>query len=256
MLVGVSRSSVRYELLPESEANRALKERIRELASRYKRYGYRRITALLRRSGILVNKKRVHRIWKLEKLQVPVRRRKRRRKEQVCEVVNRAEYRNHVWSWDFVEDSTETGKKIRFLTIVDEYTRECQMIRAERSFGANEVIESLQWLFATRGLPRYIRSDNGSEFIANALKEWLDKVGCGTIYIEPGSPWENPYIESFNGKFRDECLNMHVFRNVEEAQEVVERWRAEYNSQRPHSALGYMTPEKFANSAAALGQQG
>ncbi len=244
-LVVVGRSTVRYELRPESGEERDLRDRIKELARKRKRYGYRRIHALLRREGLEVNKKRVHRIWKAEGLQLPRRRRMRRRGPK-GEVVRRALYRDHVWSWDFVEDSTETGGKIRFLTLVDEYTREGLAIRAERSLGAEEVVEVLEWLFLTRGTPAYIRSDNGPEFVARKVRLWLEERGCEAIYIEPGSPWENPFIESFNGSFRDECLNVHVFGSVREAQEIAEAWRKEYNEERPHSSLGYMTPVEFA----------
>jgi len=245
-LVGVGRSTFRYEPEGETEEDVQLKGRIRELAHRHKRYGCRRITALLRREGWEVNKKRVHRIWKEEGLQVPRRRPRKRRQGPKGEVVRKAQYKDHVWSYDFVEDSTEGGKKLRFLTVVDEFTRECLAIEIGLSFGAREVIECLEWLYLTRGVPGYIRSDNGPELVAKAVQEWLEEKGCRTIYIEPGSPWENPYIESFNGKFRDECLNMEVFSNVLGAQVVVQEWRKEYNEFRPHSALGNLTPAEFA----------
>ena len=244
-VVGVSRSTVRYEPVPEPEANVELRKRIKTLARRRKRFGYRRIHAILVREGWRVNRKRVHRIWKEEGLQVP-RKRRRRRRGPKGEVVRKAFYKDHVWSWDFVEDSTERGGKIRFLTMVDEHTRESLMIRAGRSLGAEEVVDVLEWLFLTRGVPGYIRSDNGSEFIAKKVQRWLEENGVGTIYIEPGSPWENPFIESFNGSFRDECLNMCVFGSVEEAQEIAEAWRKDYNKERPHSSLGYLTPAEFA----------
>ena len=233
-VVGVSRSTVRYEPVPEPEANRELRKRMKTLARKRKRFGYRRIHAILVREGRRVNRKRVHRLWKEEGLQVP-RKRRRRRKGPKGEVVRKALYKDHVWSWDFIEDSTETGGKIRFLTIVDEYTRESLMIRSGRSLGAEEVTEALEWLFLIRGVPGYIRSDNGPEFIAKKVQQRLERNGCGTIYIEPGSPWENPFIESFNGSFRDECLNMQVFGTVEEAQRIAEVWGKEYNEERPHS---------------------
>lgn len=248
-LVGVSRSTFRYEPEGETEEEAILRRRIRELAHRHKRYGCRRITVLLRREGWEVNKKRVHRIWKGEGLQIPRRRPRKRRQGPKGEVVRKAQYKDHVWSYDFVEDSTEGGRKLRFLTVVDEYTRECLAIEVGLSFGAKEVIECLEWLYLTRGVPKYIRSDNGPELVAKALQKWLGEKGCKTIYIKPGSPWENPYIESFNGKFRDECLNMEVFRNVREAQVVVQEWRKEYNEFRPHSALGNLTPAEFSASS-------
>jgi len=243
--VGVSRSTVRYAPVPEPEANRELRKRMKTLAEKRKRFGYRRIHAILVREGRRVNRKRVHRLWKKEGLQVP-RKRRRRRRGPKGEVVRKALYKDHVWSWDFVEDGTERGGKTRFLTMVDEYTRESLMIRAGRSLGAEEVVEVLEWLFLTRGVPGYIRSDNGSEFIAKKVQRWLEENGVRTIYIEPGSPWENPFIESFNGSFRDECLNMCVFGSVEEAQEIAEAWRKDYNEERPHSSLGYLTPAEFA----------
>jgi len=246
-LVGIGRSTFRYEPEGETEEEAILRRRIRELAHRHKRYGCRRITVLLRREGWEVNKKRVHRIWKGEGLQIPRRRPGKRRKGPKGEVVRKAQYRDHVWSYDFVEDSTEGGRKLRFLTVVDEYTRECLAIEVGLSFGAREVIECLEWLYLTRGVPEYIRSDNGPELVAKALQKWLEEKGCKTIYIKPGSPWENPYIESFNGKFRDECLNMEVFRKVRGAQVVVQEWRKEYNEFRPHSALGNLTPAEFAS---------
>jgi len=160
--------------------------------------------------------------------------------------VNKAEYPNHVWSYDFVEDRTEGGGKLRILVIIDEYTRECLAIRVKPSIPASAVIEVLEWLFLTRGVPKYIRSDNGPEFISKAVCQWLESSGCQTIFINPGSPWENGYIESFNDKLRDECLNREIFRNGKEAQVIVEAFRQEYNNYRPHSSLGYLTPAEFA----------
>jgi len=244
-LVGVSRSVARYEP-QEREGEADLRSRIRELSRRHKRYGYRFVTELLRREGQIVNHKRVYRLWKEEGLALPRKRPKRRRAGETVEVVNKATYRDHVWTYDFVEDRTDKGNKLRMLNVMDEYTRECLAIRVERSIDSFKVRDTLNWLFLTRGVPAHIRSDNGPEFIAKTLKDWLAESGCKTIYIEPGSPWENPYIESFNGKFRDECLNREIFTTAREAQEVVERWRREYNEFRPHSSLGYMTPSEFS----------
>jgi len=247
-LVGISRSTVRYTPRPRP-GDEDLRKRIRELARRNKRYGYRRIGALLRREGWRVNIKRVHRIWKQEGLGLRRRRPKRRRCGPSAGIVCKAERRNHVWTYDFLEDRTERGGRLRMLVILDEYTRESLRIRVEKSIPSRAVIEELRWLFRTRGAPDYLRSDNGPEFVAKAVQEWLQKAGCRTLYIQPGSPWENPYIESFNGKFRDECLNREVFRNGREAQMVVETWRKEYNECRPHSALGYLTPSEFGRVA-------
>jgi len=161
-------------------------------------------------------------------------------------IVNKAEYPNHVWSYDFVEDRTERGGKLRILVIIDEYIRECLAIRVKPSIPALAVIEVLEWLFLTRGVPKYIRSDNGPEFVSRAVCQWLENSGCQTLFIKPGSPWENGYIESFNDKLRDECLNREIFRNGKEAQAIVEAFRQEYNNYRPHSSLGYLTPAEFA----------
>jgi len=247
-LVGIARSTARYAPEPESEEEKELRARIQGLAHRHKRYGYLRITELLRRENTAVNEKHVHRIWKEEGLQVPRRKARKRFRGPKGEVLCRAAHKDHVWSYDIIEDRTVYGGKIRFLTVVDEYTRECLAIRAGRSIGAKDVLDVLDWLFMTRGVPGHIRSDNGPEFIAKAVRGWLEGKS-DTIYIEPGSPWENPYIESFNGKFRDECLNMNLFMSVRDGEEIAEAWRQEYNRYRPHSALGYETPAAFAARA-------
>lgn len=244
-LVGISRSTARYCQrvgLDESK----LRDEIRKLAEKHKTYGYRFITALLCREGWEVNHKRVYRIWKEEGLQLPRKKKKRRRVGPKGEVVNKATHPNHVWSYDFVEDRTEFGVKIRVLNIIDEYTRESLFQRAERSLPAAKVIDTLDWLFQIHGAPEYIRSDNGPEFVAGKVQDWLEKQNCKTMYIEPGSPWENAYIESFNGTFRRECLDRNLFRNLKEAQGMIEKWRIKYNEERPHSSLGYKTPKEFA----------
>jgi len=244
-VVGLSRSLVRY-IARRSKDEAALIKEIHKLAIRHSRYGYRRITVLLKREGFKVNKKRVHRIWKSEGLSLPQRRPRRRKRGVTGGIVNKAEYPNHVWSYDFVEDRTERGGKLRILVIIDEYTRECLAIKIKPSIPASVVIEVLEWLFLTRGAPKYLRSDNGPEFVSKALCQWLKEVGCSTLFIKPGSPWENGYIESFNDKLRGECLNREIFRNGREAQVIVEAFRQEYNNYRPHSALGYLTPTEFA----------
>jgi putative transposase len=248
-LVRVTRSSARYRsrIKPEEVELRA---QIRQLANRHQTYGCPRITALLPREGSPVNHKRVHRLWKLEGLQLPRRKPRKQWRGPKREVVNRAEHYNHVWSYDFLEDRTESGSKLRILTVLDEYTRECLEIRVERSIAATKGIDTLEWLGLVRGLPDYIRSDNGPEFVAKAIQQWLKDNHCQTIYIEPGSPWENPYIESFNGKLRAECLDRYAFANGPEAQEITTGWKEEYNRYRPHSSLGYQTPEEFAASVA------
>jgi transposase InsO family protein len=222
----------------------ALRGQIIALASRYGRYGYRRITALLRRDGWAVNHKRVQRIWRQEGLRVPQKQPKRGRlwfNDGSC-VRLRAEHPNHVWSYDFVADRTHDGRALKLLTIVDEYTRESLAIPVQRQLRSIHVLETLADLFVRRRPPTFIRSDNGPEFTANLIRRWLRVLGVGTLFIEPGSPWENGYIESFNGKLRDELLNGEIFYTLKEAQVIVERWRQEYNTFRPHSSLGYRPP--------------
>jgi len=251
-LIGISRSSARYEKRQKEDEAELIRD-IRELAKRHKTYGYRRIHILLRREGSKkVNKKRVHRIWKAEGLQLPRRKHKKRHFGPKGEVIHKAERPNHVWSYDFVEDRTEKGDKLRILTVIDEFTRECLALPVARSFTSVQVINLLEWLFLVRAVPEHIRSDNGPEFIAKAVQEWLAENQCQTIYIKPGSPWENPYNESFNGKLREECLDRYLFSNVREAQEILENWRDEYNYYRPHSSLAYLTPMEFAKRAAEL----
>jgi transposase InsO family protein len=227
---------------PDDEA--ALTTDIIELARQYGRYGYRRITAMLRRAGWVVNKKRVERIWRCEGLKVPAKQPKRGRlwlNDGSC-VRLRPLRPNHVWSYDFVADRTHDGKAFRMLCIIDEFTREALAIRVARKIKSADVIEALADLFILRGVPAHIRSDNGPEFVALALREWIAAVGAKTAYIEPGSPWENGYCESFNGKLRDELLNGEIFYSLKEAKTVIEAWRRHYNTIRPHSSLGYLPP--------------
>ena len=244
-LIGISRSVARYEAR-QKEDEAELRVEMRNLADRHKTYGYRRITALLRREGSrIINEKRVHRIWKAEGLQLTRRKPRKLRFGPKGEVIHKAERRNHVWSYDFLEDRTEQGDKLRFLTVMDEFTRESLAILVGRSIASTQVIDLLEWLFLVYGAPEHLRSDNGPELVAQAAQEWLTQRQCQTIYITPGSPWENPYIESFNGKFRTECLDRYLFINLQEAQEIAENWRYEYNHYRPHSSLGYLTPVEF-----------
>lgn len=210
----------------------------------YGRYGYRRIAELLRRAGWVVNDKRVERIWKREGLKVPARQPKRKRlwlNDGSC-VRLRAERPNHVWSYDFMQDRTHDGRAYRMLNIVDEFTRECLAIRVARKLKGTDVIDVLSNLFIMRGVPAFIRSDNGPEFVAQAVQDWIGAVGARTAYITPGSPWENGYIESFNARLRDELLNGEIFCSLREAQIVIEGWRHHYNQERPHSSLGYKPP--------------
>jgi putative transposase len=214
------------------------------LASEYGRYGYRRVTALLRAEGFVVNHKRIERLWRREGLKVPQKQPKRGRlwlDDGSC-VRLRPAHKDHVWSYDFVQARTSDGRAFRMLTVIDEFTRECLAIDVARRLTSDDVLERLSDLFVRRGAPEHIRSDNGPEFTAKAVKEWLGRVGATTLYIEPGSPWENGYIESFNGKLTDELLDGEVFDTLLEARVLIERYRALYNTVRPHSSLGYRPP--------------
>jgi len=227
-----------------AEDEHILTNDIVELASRFGRYGYRRITALLRHRGWSVNHKRVERIWRREGLKVPGKQPGRARlwlNDGSC-IRLRPERPNHVWAYDFVLVRTRDGRAVRLLTVIDEYTRECLAIRADRHIRSSDVIETLSEAMVTRGIPDHIRSDNGPEFTARAIREWLGKVGAKTLYIEPGSPWENGYVESFNGKLRDELLDREIFYTLQEVQVLTEQYRQTYNRIRPHSSLGYRPP--------------
>ncbi len=227
-----------------------------ELARQYGRLGYRKIAEMLRtRAGWVVNDKRVERIWRREGLKVPAKQPKRSRlwlSDGSC-VRLRAERASHVWSYDFVEHRTHDGRKYRLLNIVDEFTHECLAIRIDRKLNSTAVIDVLSDLFILRGVPEYVRSDNGPEFVANAVQEWIKAVGAKTAYITPGSPWENGFIESFNARLRDELLDGEIFYSLKEARVVIESWRRYYNTERPHASLGYKppAPEVFIPAFAA-----
>jgi putative transposase len=215
-----------------------------ELARQYGRYGYRRVAALLRQAGWCVNDKRVERIWRREGLKVPAKQPKRGRlwlNDGSC-IRLRPEHPSHVWSYDFMHDRTFDGRAYRLLNIIDEFTKEALMIRVNRKLSAVDVLDALTDLFILRGVPAFIRSDNGPEFVAQAVRDWIATVGAQTAYIEPGSPWENGYCESFNARLRDELLNGEVFYSVSEARIVIEDWRRHYNQVRPHSSLGWLPP--------------
>jgi len=242
-VLGQARSTQRHSSCTGDEEER-LVGRIVELATQYGRYGYRRITALLQDDGWKVGHKRVERIWRMEGLKVLKKQPKRRRlwlNDGSC-VRLRPEHKDHVWSYDFVMARTSDGRALRILVIIDEYTRECLSMLVQRHITSQDVLEQLYWLFLLRGTPEHIRSDNGPEFTAKAVRQWLERVGVKTLFIEPGSPWENGYVESFNGKLRDELLNREVFDTLPEAQTLIENWRREYNQIRPHSSLGYRPP--------------
>ena len=215
-----------------------------DLARQFGRYGYRRIAVLLREAGWSVSDGRIERLWRQEGLKVPQKQPKKGRlwlNDGSC-VRLRPEYRNHGWGYDFVHCRTDDGKVFRTLNIIDEFSRECLAIKVDRKLNSTNVIDALTDLFILRGAPALIRSDNGPEFIAQAVRDWIAAVGTKTAYIEPGSPWENGYCESFNGRFRDELLNGEIFYSLREAQIIIEEWRRHYNTKRPHSALGYRPP--------------
>jgi putative transposase len=242
-VLGQARAVQRYT--PEVRADEApLTGRLVELAAVYGRYGTPRITALLRAEGWMVNHKRVERMWREEGLKVPQKQPKRGRlwlNDGSC-IRLRPEKKDHVWAYDFVSGRTHDGMAFKMLTLVDEYTRECLAIDVARKLTSDEVLERLSWLMATRGVPEHIRSDNGPEFTATVVRQWLKNVGVKTLFIEPGSPWENGYVESFNGKLRDELLEREIFYSLNEAKVLIEMWRKHYNQIRPHSSLGYRPP--------------
>jgi putative transposase len=250
-VLGQPRSTQRYRSV-KPRGDRALVAAMDELRKKHKRCGYRGIWIRLRRRGWSVNRKRVHRIWKAEGWQIRRRKRKRRgcgSSANSC-AVRRAEYRGHVWTYDFVLDRTERGGLLKFLPILDEYTREVHAIEAGRSFTGKDVVEVLLRLFRVHGEPGYIRSDNGSEFISRVVQDGLAEAGVKTLFIAPGSPWENGYSESFISRFRDEFLDRELFWSGREAAVLAEQFRVEYNLERPHMSLGYLTPAEFATSSA------
>ena len=247
-----ARTTQRRNLSPPSDEQQ-LTDDIIALAGKYGRYGYRMITALLNNErGWRVNHKRVERIWRKEGLKVPKKQPKRSRlwlNDGSC-VRLRPENKDHVWSYDFMIDRTANGRAFKILNIIDEYTRECLAIVVKRKITSQDVIDKLFDLFILRGIPEHIRSDNGPEFTAKSIRKWLSRIGVKTLFIEPGSPWENGYIESFNGKLRDELLNREIFTTLKEAQVLLEQWRQEYNQFRPHSSLGYQPPAPEARMVA------
>lgn len=243
ILVGQPRATQRY--VPEEDPlERRLVKRLHALARRFPRYGYRRLTDKLRKEGWKVNKKRVRRLCRREGLKVF-----KKQKRRICRGKSpllAATHKNHVWSYDFLFDQTANGRTIKILTVLDIFTRQCHAIELERRIASAGVIKLLKRLFAKHGTPEFIRSDNGSEFIAKRVQRWLQDSGVSTLYIERGAPWQNGHIESFHDKLRDECLNSELFFSLPEARAVVEDWRMEYNTVRPHSSLGRIPPADFA----------
>jgi putative transposase len=247
-MLNLARSTWRYRGKAPSEREKALHRRLAELSAKHPRYGYRRIAALLRQEGWEVGKRQVQRWRREEGLRVPPTRRKLVRRGVSTGLPTQALHRGHVWTWDFIADATVRGGALRILTILDEYTRECHVLRADRALRSRDVLEWLQKAIQEHGAPAYLRSDNGPEFIANIVQEWLKENGVRTLYIEPGSPWQNGFVESFHGRFRDECLNREQLHTLTEARVVIGDYRQEYNRHRPHSRLGYLSPAAFAKN--------
>lgn len=241
------RTSQRYQAKARDDES-ALVKRMLELVRQRPRFGYRRIAALLRKEFWRASATRIYRLWRREGLKVPQKKRKRRRlgtSDNACHR-RRAEHKDHVWCWDFVFDHTTSGSTLKWLSIVDEYTRECLTLKVDRSITSEDVIDTLAELFAMRGVPGHIRSDNGPEFIARAIQRWLRQVEVHTLYVEPASPWENGFAESFHSRLRDEFLALEVFESLAAARKLTQAWREDYNHHRPHSSLGYVTPAQFA----------
>lgn len=243
--IGISRSSMAYRS-KQLDKDTKLIESVKELSEEYPRFGYRRIAVILGwKIDDTINVKRVYRIWKMLNLQIP-KKRPRRRRPGIQPFKLQSEHNNHVWSYDFVSDRTANGQKLKILVVVDEHSRECLTLEVAASIRAHHLIDTLSRLMTIHGKPRFIRSDNGPEFTAHALIKWLTEQKIGPAFIKPGSPWQNAYVESFNGKFRDECLSREWFLNRKDAQVIIEQWRHHYNHERPHSALGGQPPSKVS----------
>jgi transposase InsO family protein len=245
-ILRLARSTYGYRGRTPTTGQQQLRERLRVLSERHPRYGYRRIAVLLRQEGWRVGKRQIQRLRRAEGLRVPPTRRKRVRQGISTGLPTKAAHRGHVWTWDFISDATVRGGALRMLTILDEHSRECHVLRADRSLRAADVLAWLQQAIEEHGAPAYLRSDNGSEFIAGEVQRWLAANQIQTIYIDPGSPWQNGFVESFHGRFRDECLNREQLWTLTEARVVIEDYRSEYNLRRPHSQLGYISPSCFA----------
>lgn len=245
-ILRLARSTYRYQGRAPTAADERLRQRLHELADEHPRYGYRRIAAVLRAEGWCVGKRHVQRLRRAEGLRVPPTKRKLVRRGVSTGLPTKATHRGHVWTWDFIADATVRGGALRMLTILDEHTRECHVLHANRALRAEDVLTWLQKAIAVHGVPEHLRSDNGPEFIARAVQQWLREHQIKTLYIEPGSPWQNGFVESFHGRFRDECLNREQLWTLTEARVVIADYRDEYNQRRPHSRLGYLSPARFA----------
>jgi len=244
-ILRLARSTYGYRGCPPTPVEERLRQRLHELARKHPRYGYRRIAAMLRQEGWRVGKRHIQRLRRAEGLRVPPTKRKLVRRGFSTGLPQQATHRGHVWTWDFIADATVRGGALRILTILDEYTRECHVLRVDRALRSEDVLAWLQKAIEEHGAPEYLRSDNGSEFIAKIVQQWLADNHIKTIYIEPGSPWQNGFVESFHGRFRDECLNREQLWTLTEARVVIGDYRSEYNQLRPHSRLGYLSPARF-----------
>ena len=245
-ILRVARSTYEYRGRALTTSEQQLRKRLQELSVKHPRYGYRRMAALLRREGWQVGKRHIQRLRRLEGLRVPATKRKVIRRGLSTGLPTRATHRGHVWTWDFIADATVRGGALKMLTILDEHTRECHVLRADRALRSQDVLAWLQRAIEQHGAPEYLRSDNGSEFVSRIVQRWLAEQQIKTIYIEPGSPWQNGFVESFHGRFRDECLNREQLWTLTEARVVIEDFRRQYNHERPHSRLGYESPAGYA----------
>jgi transposase InsO family protein len=252
-VLGQARSTQRYEAVPRDDQEAALVKRLHELVRVHPRRGYRMMWGMLRLEGGRVNRKRIHRLWRRAGFKVPGKQHKRRRLGHSENGIlrRRAEHRNHVWCVDFIHDRDDRDRPLKWLSAVDEFTRECVALEVERGMTSDDVVGRLIDAFRTRGVPRHIRSDNGGEFIAKAVRRLANITAIEMLYIAPGSPWENGYAESFHGRLRDELLNAEVFEGLREAKALATSWRHEYNHHRPHSSLGYVPPAVYAARLAA-----
>ena len=251
--LGIHRSTQCYEPRAVPERKRLLENEIVRLSRAHPTLGYKKIAGLLRELGHRVGKKLVQRVRREEGLQVPAPRTKVRRQGRSTGLPTKATHRNHVWSWDFVSDWTERGGAIRIFNLIDEFTRECHCIHADRKIRAEDVLSLLKEAIARNGTPCFIRSDNGPEFIAKVIQKWLADSKIGTLYIDPGCPWRNGYVESFNSRFRAECLNGELLHTLSESRVVFSDWRDDYNNERPHRSLGLLTPAQFAKQSLPAG---
>lgn len=246
--LGLNRSTIRYRPKPLAEKKRLLESEVVKVSQKHPTLGYKKITRKLREQGYRVNKKLVQRVRREEGLQVPPPKTRIRRQGLSTGLPQKATHKNHVWAWDFVSDYTQRGGKLRVFNLIDEFTRECHVIHADRAIKASDVLEQLQKAIDLQGAPEYIRSDNGPEFIANAIQDWLAANEIKTIYIDPGCPWQNGYAESFNSRFRMECLDRELLYTLSESRVVFKDWRDYYNTERPHRSLGLLSPSQFANT--------